>query len=53
MKDLNEKLQLSTFLNGEELQKEDLELFEGFEKEPNVENYPHLVRWWRHIKSLR
>lgn len=53
MKELNQRLELNTFLSGEQLGSEDLDIFEGFEKEPDVEKYPHLVRWWRHVKSLR
>ena len=52
LKDLNQELELKTYLAGDSASEEDWSVYKAMLQEPDAEKYPHLLRWYRHLTSL-
>ena len=52
LKDLNQELELKTYLSGDSASEEDWSVYKAMLQEPDSEKYPHLLRWYRHLTSL-
>ena len=50
-KELNDTLERTTFLLGEEISAQDWLVFKAIEK-LDQNKYPHLFRWFNHLKSI-
>lgn len=52
LEDLNQQLEMKTFMGGEELGKKDWKIFRAMANAPDQERFPHLLRWYLHMQSL-
>mmetsp|Transcript_9218 Transcript_9218/g.9186 ORF Transcript_9218/g.9186 Transcript_9218/m.9186 type:complete len:824 (+) Transcript_9218:58-2529(+) len=50
--DLNKQLELQTYIKGDSVSEEDWKIYGSLKSAPSQEKYPHLYRWYLHLKSI-